>query len=160
MNWSAARMWSHYLVAHPNAITESGAAGVTAWAFGAGPDMETELAELVLAGKKRATASSLQGILMDGDPLPVVGTCSVILDGTGEARCIIKTTALTVTPFRYVSAEFASREGEGDGSLAYWLEGHRRFFSAEHQKLGIPFDDTIPVICEDFAAIWPPECAD
>jgi uncharacterized protein YhfF len=160
MNWSAAQMWSEFLTAHPTVITEAGAAGITAWAFGAGPEMETELAELVVAGTKRATASSLQGIMMDGDPLPVVGVYSVILDGAAEARCIIRTTALTVTPLRDVPAEFAAREGEGDGSLAYWMEGHRRYFSAEHQKLGIPFDDAIPVICEDFAVVWPPECAD
>ena len=55
MNWSAAQMWSEFLTAHPTVITEAGAAGITAWAFGAGPEMETELAELVVAGTKRAT---------------------------------------------------------------------------------------------------------
>jgi uncharacterized protein YhfF len=148
-------MWSQFLIAFPDIATEAGVAGVTAWAFGAGPDMETELAELVLSGQKRATASSLQGILTDGDPFPRVGTYSVILDGTGTARCIIKTTGITVTPLNQVTATFAATEGEGDGSLAYWLDGHRRFFRREHDALGIPFHDAIPVICEEFDVVWP-----
>jgi uncharacterized protein YhfF len=155
MNRTAIEMWGTYLVAHPHTIGEPGAAEVTAWSFGAGPEMETELAELVLAGKKRATASSLQAILTEGEPLPKVGVYSVILDGSGTARCIIRTTALTVVPFSAVTPEFAAREGEGDGSLAYWRDGHRRFFGAEHEELGIPFDETIPVICEDFEVVWP-----
>ncbi len=155
MNWSAIEMWSAYLVAHPEVAGEAGAAEVTAWSFGAGPEMETELAELVLAGTKRATASSLQGLLVEGEPFPKVGVYSVILDGTGTARCVIRTTALTVAPFSAVPAEFAAREGEGDGSLANWREGHRRFFGAEHESLGIPFDETIPVVCEDFEVVWP-----
>ena len=155
MNWSAVQMWSEFLLAHPEVITEPGAAGVTAWAFGAGPKMETELAELVLSGSKRATASSLQGILTDGDPLPQVGTYSVILDGTETARCIIRTTSVTIAPFDQVTDEFAAQEGEGDGSLRYWRDGHRHFFSREHDALNIPFHDAIPVICEKFTVVWP-----
>ncbi|MDA3951783.1 MAG: ASCH domain-containing protein [Spirochaeta sp.] len=155
MNWSAVEMWSGFLLAHPEVVTEPGAPAVTAWAFGAGPEMETELAELVLSGRKRATASSLQGILTDGDPLPRLGTYSVILDGTETARCIIRTTAVTVTPLNQVTETFAATEGEGDGSLAYWLDGHRRFFRREHDALSIPFHDAIPVICEKFDVVWP-----
>jgi len=155
LNRSAAEMWGAFLTAHPEVILEPGAAAVSAWAFGMGPELETELAELVLAGKKRATASSLQATLMDGEPMPQIGTYSVILDGTAVARCVIRTTQLTVTPLNQVTADFAAREGEGDGSLAYWMEAHRRFFRAEHEALGIPFSETIPVICEDFEMVWP-----
>lgn len=155
MNRSSVEMWSAFLTAYPEVLAEPGAVRVSAWAFGLGAEMETELAELVLSGRKRATASSLQGILTEGDQMPQPGTYSVILDGAGVARCVIRTTALTVTQLDAVSPEFAAREGEGDGSLAYWMEAHRRFFRAEHEELGIPFHDTIPVICEDFTVVWP-----
>ena len=48
------------------------------------------------------------------------------------------------------------RGGEGDGSLAYWLDAHRRYFKAERQALGIPFSEGIPVLCEDFRVLRPP----
>ena len=95
-----------------------------------------------------------------GDPgLIAEGACtglySVILDGSARARCVIRTGSVTVAPLGQVTAAFARREGEGDGSRAYWLDGHRRYFAAEHQHLGLPFSDEIPVVYEEFDLVWP-----
>ncbi len=155
MNYSAAIMWSEYLRTRPDLLTGADALTVSAWAFGSGAEMETELAELVVAGTKRATASSLLGLLVEDEPVPRVGSYSVILDGTARARCIIRTTAVSIVPFNEVTPGFAALEGEGDGSLAYWRDGHRRFFRQEHTALGIPFDESIPVVCEEFSLIRP-----
>lgn len=131
-----------------------------AWAFGLGAEMETHLAELVVAGVKRATASSLEGMLFDGDPMPQRGDHSIILDGAGVARCIIRSTQVCVARFCDVPPEFAAREGEGDGTLEYWRDAHARFFAREHRERGFAFHDRIPVVLQDFAVVWPPEYRD
>lgn len=162
MNRSARAMWMAYLaaIAGPRHRLPEIPGTPEAWAFGAGKEMEDELAELVVAGTKRATATSLEGILVDGDPMPRIGGHSVIYDGSRIARCIIRTSAVHVAPLDSVSEAFAWQEGEGDRSVEYWLEGHRRFFRTEHEKLGIPFSDSIPVIFEEFVVVWPQEIAD
>lgn len=162
MNSSARAMWMTYLatIAGPGHELAELPGTPEAWAFGAGKEMEDELAELVVAGIKRATASSLEGILVEGEPMPHIGGHSVIYDGSQVARCVIRTTAVHVAPLNSVSEAFAWQEGEGDRSVGHWLEGHRRFFRAEHEKLDLPFSDTIPVIFEEFAVVWPQEIAD
>jgi len=155
-------MWMDYLsvIAGPGHHLSQVPETPQAWAFGAGKEMAEELARLVVAGVKRATATSLEGILVDGDPMPQVGVHSVIYDGSRVARCIILTTAVHVAPLDSVSEAFAWQEGEGDRSVEYWLEGHRSFFRAEHETLDLPFSDSIPVIFEEFVVVWPQEIAD
>jgi uncharacterized protein YhfF len=162
MNASARRMWIAYLsaVAAPGHELTRLPSTPEAWAFGAGVEMETELAELVVTGTKRATATSLEVLLLEGAAMPQPGEHSVIYDGAQVARCIIQTTAVHVAPLDSVTAGFAWREGEGDRSRDYWLDGHRHFFGEEHRAAGIPFSDGIPVIFEEFVVVWPPEICD
>lgn len=91
-----------------------------AWAFGAEPAQADELLALVLAGIKSATASSLWAYEAEGEPLPTAGDLSILLDGRGEPRAVIRSTDVHVVPFRGVDAEHAHAEGEGDRSLAHW----------------------------------------
>jgi len=84
----------------------------------------------------------------------VVGDFSVVTDGTGAARCIIRTTAVQVVPFIEVDEAHAFAEGEGDRSLAYWREGHRRFFSRELESMGMAMEDCLPVVCERFEVVY------
>jgi uncharacterized protein YhfF len=65
--------------------------------FGDSPDMATELAELVIAGPKRATAS-LARDYEAGAPMPKPGDFVVMLDGQGHPRFIWRTTEVTVKP--------------------------------------------------------------
>lgn len=156
MNESARGMWIEYLRANPELIADGICDDVQAWSFGAGKTMADELVALVLAGTKRATASSLEGLLVEREHVPRRGQHSVILDGDHRARCIIRTGAVTVGALGEVTAAFARREGEGDGSREDWLEGHRRFFGAEHRQLGLPFSDETSVVFEEFEVVWPP----
>lgn len=131
----------------------------SAWHFCADKANADELGALVVSGRKRATASSIRVYEAEGEPLPSPSDLSVITDWEGRALCVIETTDLRIVRFRDVGADFAAREGEGDGSLEYWKEGHRRYFSAEHEGLGIPFGEDVPVLCEDFRVVWPAEAA-
>ena len=124
-----------------------------AWAFGgdATPDLATELGLLVRDGPKRATTGLLASYEAEGEPLPVVGSYSVILDGAGEPLCIIRTTRVDTKAFGAVDEEFAWVEGEGDRSLGYWRAAHVRFFEAE----GTPVGDEDLVVLERFDLVWP-----
>lgn len=161
LNDSSIAMWLAFLGGCEEG-RRAAAAGARprAWAFGSGEEMETELAELVMAGTKRATASSMAALLTIRETPPAVDDYSIIYNGRREAQCVIRTTALHVAPLESVTDEFARREGEGDRTRASWLDGHRRFFSAEHEELGLPFDDAIQVLFEEFLVVWPREIAD
>ena len=57
-----------------------------------------------------------------------------MLDGRGQPRCVIETTEVTYRRFGEVDAAFAYEEGEGDRSLAYWRNAHRRLFRTAGQS--------------------------
>ena len=114
------------------------------------------LAELVLAGAKRATASAVWSFEAAGKRLPVPGDLSVVTDWSGAPKCIIETIAVDIVPFREVTAEFAATEGEGDGSLHYWREVHRDFFTRECAQHGRAFTEDMLVACERFRVVFQP----
>lgn len=123
-----------------------------AWAFGAGEEQADRLLELVLAGTKTATASSLWDYEADQESLPAEGDFSIVLDGRGAPRAVIQTLAVDVIPFNEVTAQHARAEGEGDLSLAQWREAHERFWR-KHSSNPRGFDVTMPVVCEAFRLV-------
>ncbi|MBI3515023.1 MAG: ASCH domain-containing protein [Proteobacteria bacterium] len=129
-------------------------------AFGDGPALATELADLVVAGTKRATASLARDYADGVLPLPAVGDLVVVVDGAGAPRCIWRTTEITIQPLAAVDDRFAWDEGEGDRSRAWWLAAHRRYFARQAAREGFAFDDTIATVFERFTVVWPAEIAD
>ena len=61
---------------------------------------------------------------------------------------------MVVVPFDQVSAEHAYKEGEGDRSLEYWKEVHRRFFTPDYQEAGLPFDEHGDCVLEEFKVVF------
>ena len=122
-----------------------------AWAFGSDPD---GLAELVLRGRKTATASLKLIYQIEQEPLPRAGEFSVITDSAGEAVCVIRTTRVYTVPFREVGPAHAFREGEGDRSLKTWREVHRAFFAEELAPYRRRFDEAMEVVCEEFEVLY------
>lgn len=112
------------------------------------------LAELVLRGTKRATAGLVWSFEAAGQPLLQPGNLSVVTKWAGEPLCIIETTAVEVVPFHEVTAAFASIEGEGDGSLKYWREGHWAYFGRECARIGKEPSLVMPVACEQFKVVY------
>ncbi|WP_299033784.1 ASCH domain-containing protein [uncultured Pseudokineococcus sp.] len=126
-----------------------------AWAFGATPEQADELLALVLDGTKTATASAHWEYEAEGEALPSPGDLSIVLDGAGHPRALVRTTAVAVVPFSQVGEEHARAEGEGDLSLAHWRDVHQRFFTATLAEVGRPFDDAMPVVCETLELLYP-----
>jgi uncharacterized protein YhfF len=147
--------WQRYLASlrpeHPHRALQP-----DAFAFGGGGALADELAELVLAGRKRATTSLPIEFAADGDPLPEVGSLSIVLAGDGRPVAIIERTQVFERAFDEVDAAYAAVEGEGDGGLAGWRADHAEYFEGVCARLGGCFDGRAPVICQVFRVVWPP----
>lgn len=122
--------------------------------FGMGEPMATQLAQLVVRGRKRATTSLLQTQIEQPAEAPVLGGYSVVTNVAGEPAAVIRTVALHLFRFRDVPAWFAEREGEDEGEddvcLASWKAGHARYFTRYLAAQGQTFDEQMEVICESF----------
>lgn len=125
------------------------------WKFCGGGPFADELAELTLQGVKTATASAMIAYDTAKEPIPVVGCHSVVLYDDDRAACVIRDTRVSVVPFDRVSPEHAYKEGEGDRSLAYWREVHRRFFAPDYEAVGLPFDEQGECVLEEFRVVFP-----
>src|SRR6516162_9032587 len=79
--------------------------------FGDSSEMATELAELVIAGIKRATASLARDYDNGGEPMPKPGDFVMMLDGEGCPRFIWRTTEIMIKPLSEVDEAFAWDEG-------------------------------------------------
>jgi uncharacterized protein YhfF len=143
---ATAAMWAAYSAA--TGVTGS----YTAWGFadGSNPALRTKLGLLVRDGPKRATAGR-ETDFTDAEPIPSPGDHHVILDGGGRPLCIIRTTSVEIRPFGQVDAQFAWDEGEGDRTLPWWRDAHRRYFAG----VGTPIDDETHLVLERFAKVWP-----
>jgi len=129
-----------------------------AYAFGSGERMADQLLSLVLSGRKRATAGLVADYEAEGLPLPGDGRHDVIVDGRGLPACIIRYVGVEVRRYGDVDAAFAAREGEGDGSLAYWRDGHFRYFDPYMRaRFGRGLTEDEPLVLEPFDVVWPPE---
>lgn len=125
-----------------------------AWAFCGGGPIGDELAELVLAKIKTATASALIAYETEKEPLPELGGYSVVLYDDGSAAGVIRNTKLSLVPFLEVSEEHAYKEGEGSRTLEEWREIHRRLFTPDYEAAGKPFDGNGLCVLEEFELVW------
>src|SRR5262249_18309017 len=100
---AAAALWRAY-IAHLPADHPHPTARVTAFAFGDSAALADELAALVVAGKKRATASLPVQFESEGVAPPAAGEVSIVLRGDGTPVAIIETTDIRLVPFGEVDA--------------------------------------------------------
>ena len=113
------------------------------FSFGDGPELAESLLSLVIAGAKTATCWAAR----DGQ-LTRVGKRMIACDGEGRPRAILETIALDQRRFSEVGEDFARKEGEGDLSLKWWGEAHRRYFERNGG-----FDPEMMVWCEEFRLV-------
>ena len=124
--------------------------------FGDGPDLADELLALILIDQKKATCSLARWYGGQGLNLPKAGDLSLILDGRGRPRCVIRTTQVEVRPFNTADAQFAWDEGEGDRSLDWWRKAHLDYFRREAAREGFVFDESMDAVFEHFERVWTP----
>lgn len=136
--------------------TATGAEGqpVDVFAFGDSSDMADELAALVLAGTKRATAAARAEYDAEG-LVPKVGDLSVVHLADGTPVAVIRTTDVHVGPLTSVTDDFAWQEGEGERTRAWWIAAHQAYFRRSLGAAGLPYDDHLDVVFERFELVWP-----
>ena len=149
------RFWQAFVAARGNVDAD-----YVVVAFGDTAALADELLALVIAGRKRATASLLRDYGPGREPLPWVGDFVVVVDSVGAPACIWRTTEITVKPLIDVDDAFAWDEGEGDRSRADWLSNHRAYFAAQATREGFEMSDSIETVFERFEIVWPPDVAD
>jgi len=113
-----------------------------------------ECARLVVAGIKRATATSVAELALAGQRLPEPGDLSVVTNWNGEALAIICTETVTLRRFDDVDADFARLEGEGDGSLAWWRAAHTAYYQRVLAGQGVAVDGDLMIACETFRRVF------
>jgi uncharacterized protein YhfF len=148
----ADQYWHLFLTANPEI---AGDTPYQVWYFGNTPEMANELAELVISGKKIATASLAKVNEIEPENAPVDHGYSVVTDFGGDPICVIQTAEIRHLPFNEVDATFAFDEGEGDQSLDYWRSVHWDYFAREAAEHGFSFDETSIVCCERFRLLFP-----
>jgi uncharacterized protein YhfF len=146
--WQAFRR--HLGLDHDNYVVES---------FDDTPEMATELADMVIAGTKRATASLARDYGEGREPIPRPGDFVIMLDGKGRPRLIWRTIDVTIKPLSQVDEAFAWDEGEGDRTRDWWLDAHRRYFARHAMREGFEIDDEILTVLERFEVVWPLDIA-
>ncbi|MGB3160670.1 MAG: ASCH domain-containing protein [Carnobacterium sp.] len=143
----AKQLWERFIEENPEYRNET----YVAWQYGVVPD---ELADLTVRGIKTATSSAYECYSLEDEALPKIGEWSIILDSKDDARCLTRTTAVSIVPYNEVTSEHAFKEGEGDRSLAYWKDVHKEFYSKVYEKNGLEFNEKIPVVCEEFRVVY------
>ena len=144
--------WDSFLAANSEIARDT---TFQVWYFGNTMEMAKELAELVISGKKSATASLAEMNELEPDKAPVDHGYSVVTDFAGSPMCIIQTAEIRYLSFNEVDVNFASDEGEGDQSLDYWRRVHWNYFAREAAENGFKFDETSIVCCERFRLLFP-----
>jgi uncharacterized protein YhfF len=150
-------LWRAYRAAHPAATPED---EPPVEQFGDSAEMADELLALVLSGRKRATAGLISDYADEGQPLPRVGGCWVVCDGSGAPRVVLRSVELRLGVADSVDDAFAWDEGEGDRTRASWLADHRGFWRRLSAARGREWSEDEAVVFERFAAVWPPDVAD
>ena len=128
--------------------------------FGDTARLADELLDMVLSGRKRATAELVSEFTHRGDPLPRIGSHWIACDSTGAPRIVIRSTSLRIGPFTSADAAFAFAEGEDDRTLASWQREHRRYWERTSAARGAVWSESEEIVFEYFAVVWPPAHAD
>jgi uncharacterized protein YhfF len=150
MTPQAREFWRRYLATRTdpleNAVVEASMPG--------NAQIADKLIALYRSGRKTAGSSLVRDYEVAGDPLPQAGRHWILLDSAGAPQLIARTERVEIYKFSDVGEEIARAEGEGDLSLAYWREAHRRFFTPYLAALGIDDLDQALVITEFFTLVF------
>jgi len=122
---------------------------VHSFEFGMPGEMRERLTDLVIQGRKRATAGLLAAYAAEDEELERVGERLVVLDNDGRSVATVEITQVDVCAFSQVPWSFLAAEGEGDESVDEWREGHRAEWAAE----GVTVDGDTQVVCLHFVLV-------
>ena len=109
--------------------------------------------QLAIDQVKRATAHLAMDFELNQVPRRETGDYWVILWESFKPACVLEIVNVELRPFRDVDDAFAAREGEGDGSLAFWKQCHEDYFKLQLADWGKPWSEDLPVVLESFELV-------
>ncbi|GAA2631708.1 ASCH domain-containing protein [Streptomyces vastus] len=120
--------------------------------------LRDRLVAAILDGSKTSTTELLVEYEHEGEPLPEVGSRSVVVDSDDRPVGVIEMTGVHVVPLAQVALTHAVDEGEGYTSVAEWRAGHERFWHSEEMRAaledpGFTVDDATPTVLERFRLV-------
>jgi uncharacterized protein YhfF len=136
--------------------TESDALPTSEFAF-PGP-LRDRLVAAILDGTKVATTGLVADYEHEGEPLPVKGRRSVVVDSANHPVAEIEVTSVAVVPLREVDLQHVVDEGEGHQTVEEWRRDHETFWHGDELRaaLGDPsftVDDETLVVLERFRVV-------
>jgi uncharacterized protein YhfF len=123
------------------------------WSFGDRPEMASQLVHLVACGEKRVTMGWVDAAERQGTPLAYEGGISIVTDGFGYPRVVLRSMQVRVITFGEIDEESAAGEGEGDLTYEDWREGHVAYFTREATLHGLTFDERARISVERFEVL-------
>ncbi|MFI5639212.1 ASCH domain-containing protein [Streptomyces goshikiensis] len=120
--------------------------------------LRDQLVAAVLSGAKTATTGLFPEYEAEGEPLPVPGERSLLLDSAERAVAVVEVTDVRVVRLAEVDLRHALDEGEGYASVAEWRTSHEGFWHSPpvREALGDPeytVDDDTLVVMERFRVL-------
>ncbi|MFI0904458.1 ASCH domain-containing protein [Streptomyces sioyaensis] len=120
--------------------------------------LRDQLVAAILNGSKSSTTGLVVGYEHEGEPLPEVGSRSVVIDSDDRPVAVIEVTGVRVVPLAQVDLAHVVDEGEGHTSVAEWRADHERFWHGEEMRMALEdpeftVDDATPVVLERFRLI-------
>jgi len=107
------------------------------------------LVDLVLKGRKRATAGLLDEYRREGEPVEHPGECLAMLGDDGRHAGTVRVERADVVRFADVPDDFALAEGEGDLSAADFRASHRSYWEGVGERI----DDGTQVVLVRFSVL-------
>ncbi|KZB88378.1 ASCH domain-containing protein [Amycolatopsis regifaucium] len=99
--------------------------------------LRDQLVAAILNGSKTSTTGLLVDYEHEGEPLPEVGSRSVVIDSDDRPVAVIEVTGVRVVPLAQVDLAHAVDEGEGYTSVAEWRASHERFWHSEETRAAL-----------------------
>ena len=125
--------------------------------FGSPGELRVELTDLVVRGVKTATAGLVAEFEVEGEPVPVAGMRSAVIDDDEQVIGVMVTTRQETLRLADVFWEFARDEGEGFTDVDDWRTQHEGFWNRHSVPMlrelhdpGFRLTDDTPVSCEWF----------
>ena len=120
--------------------------------------LRDQLVASVLDGSKTSTTGLVIEYEREGEPLPEVGSRSVVVDSDDRPVGIIEVTGVRVVPLGAVDLAHALDEGEGYADVAAWRAGHEGFWHSAGMRAvlgdpGFTVDDSTLAVLERFRVV-------
>ncbi|GGW37866.1 ASCH domain-containing protein [Arenibacter certesii] len=148
-NRSAKHMWGDFLEAHPEFASTKDPDTIQFFENENDADRHSQLA---LNRTKTATSFSLLGIQHRKESLPKIGSFLIIVDGRGNAQCVVRILSSALKPWFSITEEYSRRDGFDN--LTQWKNTYWDYFSKQLSPFGRTPQESMIVICVSFEKVY------